>query len=150
MRILFLCTGNACRSQMAEGWARALANPSDVICSAGIEAHGLNLLAVQVMLEAGIDISAQTSKVITLCDLDQVDLVVTVCGHADEHCPVVPARVEKIHWPLQDPARTEGSTAEIAAVFRAARDDIRDRVQALLTDYDCLNAASVERLVPKR
>jgi arsenate reductase len=150
MKILFLCTGNACRSQMAEGWAGALANPAAVIRSAGIKAHGLNPRAVQVMLEAGVDISAQTSKVINACDFDVLDLVVTVCGHADEHCPVVPARVEKIHWALPDPAGAEGSTADIETVFRVSRDDIRDRVRALLINYDCLNAAEDERLVPKR
>ena len=150
MKILFLCTGNACRSQMAEGWARALANPSAVIQSAGIKAHGLNPRAVQVMLEAGVDISAQTSKVISARDFDGLDLVVTVCGHADEHCPVVPARVKRIHWPLPDPAGAEGLVADIETVFRASRDDIRDRVQALLIEYDCLKAVSDERLAPKR
>ena len=150
MKILFLCTGNACRSQMAEGWARALANPAAVIQSAGIKAHGLNPRAVQVMLEAGIDISAQTSKVINARDFEALDLVVTVCGHADEHCPIVPARVKKIHWPLPDPAAAEGLAADIENVFRDSRDDIRDRVQALLIDYDCLNAASDKRLAPKR
>lgn len=150
MRILFICTGNACRSQMAEGWARALANPAAVIQSAGIKAHGLNPRAVQVMLEAGVDISAQTSKVINACDFEALDLVVTVCGHADEHCPVVPAGVEKVHWPLPDPASAEGLTADIEAVFRASRDDIRDRVRALLIRYDCLKEADNERWVPKR
>ena len=150
MKILFLCTGNACRSQMAEGWARAMAKPAAVICSAGIEAHGLNPRAAQAMLEAGVDISTQTSKVVNARDFDALDLVVTVCGHADEHCPVVPARILKIHWPLLDPASAEGLTADIETVFRASRDDIRDRVQALLIDYDCLNAASDKRLAPKR
>ena len=105
---------------------------------------------VQVMLEAGVDISAQTSKVISARDFDGLDLVVTVCGHADEHCPVVPARVARIHWPLPDPAGAEGLVADIETVFRASRDDIRDRVQALLIEYDCLKAASDERLAPKR
>jgi len=150
MKILFLCTGNACRSQMAEGWARAMANPGAVIRSAGIEAHGLNPRAAQAMLEAGVDISTQTSKVINACDFDALDLVVTVCGHADEHCPVVPARIRKIHWPLLDPASAEGLAADIETVFRASRNDIRDRVQALLIEYDCLNPAAAERLIPKR
>jgi len=115
MKMLFLCTGNACRSQMAEGWARALANPSAVIQSAGIKAHGLNPRAVQVMLEAGVDISAQTSKVISARDFDGLDLVVTVCGHADEHARRA-ARV-KNPWPLPDPAAAEGLVADIETVL---------------------------------
>ena len=83
-------------------------------------------------------------------DFDGLDLVVTVCGHADEHCPVVPARVKRIHWPLPDPAGAEGLVADIETVFRASRDDIRDRVQALLIEYDCLKAVSDERLASKR
>jgi arsenate reductase len=150
MKILFLCTGNACRSQMAEGWARALAKPAAVIRSAGIIAHGLNPRAVQVMSEVGVDIGAHHSKVITLEAIDAVDLVVTVCGHADEHCPVTPAGVEKVHWPLTDPARAEGLASDIEAVFRASRDDIRDRVRALLIRYDCLNPSDNDSFLAKR
>ena len=132
MNILFLCTGNSCRSQMAEGWARQMAGESFTIRSAGIEAHGQNPRAIAVMEEAGVDISTQQSTRLTEALLDQADLVVTVCGHADEHCPVLPSGKRKEHWPLNDPAAATGSEAEIMAVFRAGRDDIRDRVEALL------------------
>jgi arsenate reductase len=131
VNILFLCTGNACRSQIAEGWGRALA-PEHRFSSAGIEAHGKNPRAIAVMQEAGIDISDQESTRVTPEMLAAADLVVTVCGHADEHCPVLPAGVEKRHWPLEDPARATGSEEEVMRVFRATREDIRQRVQDLL------------------
>lgn len=134
MNILFLCTGNSCRSQMAEGWARHFGGDRHTIQSAGIEAHGKNPRAIAIMREAGIDISGQESTRITDAMLEAADVVVTVCGHADEHCPAVPARVRKIHWPLNDPAKATGSEASIMAVFRASRDDIRDRVLALLEE----------------
>ena len=95
MRILFLCTGNSCRSQMAEGWARALGGDGLEFQSAGIEAHGKNLRALQVMQEAGVDISGQESTRLTDAMLARVELVVTVCGHADEHCPVLPPGTRK-------------------------------------------------------
>jgi arsenate reductase len=132
MNILFLCTGNSCRSQMAEGWARTLAGDRHTIQSAGIEAHGKNPRAIAVMLDAGVDISGQESTRVTDAMLAAADLVVTVCGHADEHCPVLPTDTRKIHWPLNDPAKAAGSEDEIMAVFRASRDDIRARVDALL------------------
>ncbi len=136
MNILFLCTGNSCRSQMAEGWGKQLA-PSDwEISSAGIEQHGKNLRAIKIMAEAGIDISNQESTRLTDEMLDQADLVVTVCGHADEHCPVLPAGSRKIHWALDDPAKAEGSEIEIMKAFRASRDDIRRRVNELLTELE--------------
>lgn len=134
MHLLFLCTGNSCRSQMAEGWARQLA-PSDIqVQSAGIEAHGKNPRAIAVMAEAGVDIAQQESTKLTAAMLAWADVVVTVCGHADEHCPVLPAGVNKIHWPLNDPAKAKGSEEEIMAVFRASRDDIRGRVKQLLAE----------------
>ncbi len=133
-RILFLCTGNSCRSQMAEGWLRALGGEDFAVQSAGIEAHGKNPRAIAVMREAGVDISGQESTRLTPDMLEGVDLVVTVCGHADEHCPVLPPGVRKIHWPLEDPARATGNEEEVMAVFRASRDDIRQRVQALIDD----------------
>jgi len=136
MKLLFLCTGNSCRSQMAEGWAKQLAPASVTVLSAGIEAHGKNPRAIEVMREAGVDISAQESTRLEPNMLDGIDLVVTVCGHADEHCPVLPTTVKKIHWPLSDPAKAEGSEEEIMAQFRSSRDDIRDRVKQLLAQLN--------------
>ncbi len=132
MRILFLCTGNSCRSQMAEGFARQLAGSRAEIVSAGIEAHGKNPRAIAAMAEVGIDISAQASTRLTDEMLAGCDLVVTVCGHADEHCPVLPPGTRRLHWPLPDPARAIGSEAQISEQFRAVRDDIQQRVQSLL------------------
>lgn len=132
MRLLFLCTGNACRSQMAEGWARALGAADLQVMSAGIEAHGQNPRALAVMREAGVDISNQASTRLTPEMLANADYLVTVCGHADEQCPVLPAGVHKEHWPLSDPAKATGDEAGIMQVFRASRDDIRQRVADLL------------------
>ena len=134
MNILFLCTGNSCRSQIAEGWARQLGNEDITVQSAGIEAHGKNPRAIAIMQEANIDISQQESTRVTEAMLDAADIVVTICGHADEHCPVLPPGKHKIHWPLEDPARASGSEAEILSVFRASRDDIKQRVQELLNN----------------
>lgn len=132
MKILFLCTGNSCRSQIAEGWARKLGRDTVDALSAGIEAHGKNPRAIAVMAEAGVDISGQESTRLTEEMLAAADYLVTVCGHADEHCPVLPAGVRKEHWPLSDPAKAAGTEDEIMAVFRASRDDIRNRVADLL------------------
>jgi arsenate reductase len=131
-RILFLCTGNSCRSQMAEGWARALGGERVEALSAGIEAHGKNPRAIAVMREAGVDISAQESTRVTDAMLARADIVVTVCGHADEHCPVLPPGMQKVHWPLTDPAKASGTEDEILAQFRATRDEVRRRVADLL------------------
>ena len=133
-RILFLCTGNSCRSQIAEGWARHLGGEHIEALSAGIEAHGKNPRAIRVMDEAGVDISAQESTRVTPQMLAQADLVVTVCGHADEHCPVLPPGTRKLHWPLSDPAKATGSETEIMDIFRATRDDIHQRVDELLRE----------------
>jgi arsenate reductase len=117
---------------MAEGWARALAVSSHEIQSAGIEAHGKNPRAIAVMAEAGQDISAQESTMLTDEMLARADVVVTVCGNADENCPALPGDKRKEHWPLDDPARATGTEDEIMAVFRESRDDIRQRVADLL------------------
>ena len=136
--LLFLCTGNSCRSQMAEGWARELAKQYEndwlMVESAGIESHGKNPRAIAVMQQAGVDISGQESTRLTDEMLERADLVVSVCGHADENCPVLSARTRKIHWPLDDPAKAQGSEEEIMQVFRASRDDIRRRVSGLLAE----------------
>ena len=132
MNLLFLCTGNSCRSQIAEGWARKLGGEWLTVQSAGIEAHGKNPRAIAVMQEAGVDISNQESTKLTDDMLAAADYLVTVCGHADEHCPALPAGIHKEHWPLSDPAKATGSEDEVMAVFRASRDDIKLRVADLL------------------
>jgi ACR3 family arsenite transporter len=132
MNLLFLCTGNSCRSQIAEGWARHLGDAKVNVMSAGIEAHGKNPRAISVMAESGVDIAAQESTKLTDEMLTSADYLVTVCGHADEHCPTVPAGVQREHWPLPDPAKATGTEDEVMAVFRASRDDIRQRVGELL------------------
>lgn len=131
--ILFLCTGNSCRSQMAEGWANHLGSEWIEARSAGIEAHGQNPRAIAVMREAGVDISHQESTRVTAEMLAQADLVVTVCGHADEHCPVLPPGVQKKHWPLEDPAKATGTEEQIMAKFRATRDEVKNRVEGLIS-----------------
>ena len=132
MNILFLCTGNSCRSQIAEGWAHHLGGDWLHVQSAGIEPHGKNPRAIEVMREAGVDISQQESTSLTDEMQTTADFVVTVCGHADENCPVLPAGTRKEHWPLDDPAKATGSEDEIIAVFRAGCDDIRRRVEDLI------------------
>lgn len=130
-QVYFLCTGNSCRSQMAEGFAKQILNQDWRIASAGIETHGLNPLAVQVMAEAGIDISNQTSKLIDMHYLLASDLVVTLCGDARDRCPMTPPQVKRLHWPLPDPAGATGTDDEILTVFRQVRDEIKQRVLLL-------------------
>jgi len=132
VKVLFLCTGNSCRSQMAEGWANHLGSEWLEAQSAGIEAHGKNPRAIAVMREAGVDISGQESTRVTPEMLAWADLVVTVCGHADEHCPVLPPGVQKKHWPLEDPAKATGTEEEIMKVFRATRDEVKSRVEGVI------------------
>jgi arsenate reductase len=132
LNVLFLCTGNSCRSQMAEGFARVIGRGAVYAMSAGIEAHGKNPRAITVMAEVGIDISRQESTRVDERILAAADYVVTVCGHADEHCPVLPPGAHKEHWPLADPAKARGSDEEIQHEFRRTRDEIRDRVADLL------------------
>ncbi|WP_164104531.1 arsenate reductase ArsC [Candidatus Laterigemmans baculatus] len=134
LNVLFLCTGNSCRSQMAEGWARHLKSEQINPYSAGIEKHGLNPNAVQVMREADVDISGHYSK--TLADLQDVrfDYVVTVCGHAHETCPVFPGDAEVVHVGFDDPpklATQETDSAKALDHYRRVRDEIRAFVATL-------------------
>jgi len=131
-KVLFLCTGNSCRSQMAEGWLRHLCGDRFAAYSAGIEAHGKNPRAIAVMREAGVDILDQESEILDPKLLDSLDFLVTVCGHADEHCPVVPVSCAKVHWPFDDPARATGTEEEIMAEFRRVRDQIKAKVRAYI------------------
>jgi arsenate reductase len=128
--IYFLCTGNSCRSQIADGFLNALGGDQYEVKSAGLEAHGLNPRAVQIMKEAGIDISANSSNVIDPEILNRADYVITLCGHADEHCPVIlNNKVVKWHWGFEDPAKAVGTEAEIMLQFRNVRDAIKQRIQ---------------------
>ncbi len=131
-RILFLCTGNSCRSQIAEGWARLLGDKQFHVRSAGIESHGKNPLAIAVMQDVDVDISGQESTTLNQEMLEWADIVVTVCEHADHNCPTLPSNTKKEHWPLSDPAKATGTKDEIMEVFRASRDDIKQRVANLL------------------
>ncbi len=122
--ILILCTGNSCRSQMAEGWFRKFLPEGAIVRSAGIEAHGVNPRAVRVMNEVGIDITSHTSNRMEEFDDETFDLVLTVCDNAKEHCPVYPASTRTIHHSFPDPADATGSEEEIIQVFRDVRDAI--------------------------
>ena len=133
INILYLCTGNSCRSQMAEGWTRQLGGEDFHAESAGIEAHGKNPKAIAVMDEAGVDISGQESTIVTDQMLQRADVLVTVCGHADEQCPVLPSGLRKVHWPLTDPAKATGTEDQIMSAFRDTRDEVKRRVIGLLT-----------------
>jgi arsenate reductase len=134
LKVLFLCTGNSCRSQMAEGWAHALKPDSIEAFSAGLVAHGQNPKAIQVMAEAGVDITGQASK--TLASLgDQVfDVVITVCGDADEKCPIFPGRTRKIHHGFDDPpklAKDAKTEEEALGHYRRVRDEIKSYILSL-------------------
>ena len=134
MKVLFLCTGNSCRSQMAEGWARALKSDKFEVYSAGIEKHGLNPHAVRVMAEAGVDISAHQSKTVAELGPIHFDYVVTVCGHANEYCPLFPGKAKIVHVGFDDPpqlAKTAKTEEEALAHYRRVRDEIRAFVQTL-------------------
>jgi arsenate reductase len=137
-KVMVLCTGNSCRSQMAEGFLREMGGGRIEAHSAGIVAAGLNQRAVAVMREAGIDISGQRSKEIDPALLNTMDYVITVCGNAEATCPATPPTVKRIHIPIDDPVGTQGTEEEIMRAFRRARDEIRDAftpiVEAVLKD----------------
>ena len=134
LHVLYLCTGNSCRSQMAEGFTRVTGGDRVVASSAGIEAHGKNPRAIAAMAELGIDIGSQESTRVTDAMIDAADLIVTVCGHADEHCPVLPPGKQRLHWPLPDPAKATGTEDQVVRAFREVRDDIHARVRKLLEE----------------
>ncbi|MFT8670091.1 MAG: arsenate reductase (thioredoxin) [Liquorilactobacillus hordei] len=131
-KIYFLCTGNSCRSQMAEGYARVLLPQNEFeIRSAGVEAHGLNSDAVKVMLEDGVDISGQYSKKIDVDYFKSADLIITLCGDAKDKCPVISAETQHLHYPLADPVNAVGSYEERLDAFRNVRDKIKKIVHGL-------------------
>jgi len=129
--ILILCTGNSCRSHLAEGILRAAVGESAEVASAGSDPAGyVHPMAVEVMKEIEIDISTHTSKHLDEFLQREVHTVITVCGNADQACPIFPGQAEKHHWPFDDPAKVTGSEEEIRAVFRRVRDEIRAKFEA--------------------
>lgn len=133
-RIMFVCTGNSARSQMAEGLARKMGRDKIEVFSAGLEPRGLHPVAVRVMKEIGIDISPQTSKAIDPDLIKTMDVVVTLCGDARDRCPVLPPGTVHIHWPLPDPAAVEGSEEDVVGAFRNVRLQLQEHVARLLQD----------------
>ncbi|WP_077397794.1 metalloregulator ArsR/SmtB family transcription factor [Leptospirillum ferriphilum] len=146
-RLLFLCTQNACRSQISFGWARALGGAWVDVRSAGTHPHpdGVNPLAISVMRERGIDLSGQSSTPVDASLLRWANLVVTVCGEADESCPVLPPGVRKEHWPIPDPDRIHGSSREIYLAFTRTRDEIERRIRDL---FQRLGIDILDRALP--
>lgn len=127
--IYFLCTGNSCRSQMAEGFGHHYLGDNWEVYSAGIEAHGVNPNAVKAMKEIDLDITNQTSDTIDPEILAKADLVVTLCGHANDVCPSTPANKDRVHWGFDDPAKAEGTDDEKWAFFQRVRDEIGERIK---------------------
>lgn len=125
---MFLCTGNSCRSQMAEGFAREMGKGLIEARSAGLMAAGVHPRAIAVMKEVGIDISGYSSKEIDPDLLGKMDVVITLCSNAEAACPLTPPEIERLHWPIRDPVGTVGTEEEVMGEFRRARDEIRERI----------------------
>lgn len=132
--LLILCTGNSCRSQMAEGWFRHFGGDALNVYSAGVETHGVNPTAIKVMAEAGIDISSHTSNHLDEYLHLDFDFVITVCDSAKERCPVFPTKALKFHHNFDDPPKAQGTDEEKLNVFRRVRDEIRDYAKEFCTE----------------
>ena len=135
-KVLFLCTGNSARSQMAEGFLKYMAGDRFEVYSAGVKPTAVNPLAIKVMAEIGIDISKHKSKSVMEFIDQSFDYVITVCGNAQKTCPVFPGEHEKIHWDLEDPAEAQGSEEKRAAIFRRIRDEIEQRIKDWIKRLD--------------
>ncbi len=134
-KILVLCTGNSCRSQMAEGYLRHFSGEKAMVRSAGVETHGVNPKAIYIMKEDGIDISEHTSNNVEEYLSIEFDFIITVCDNAKERCPVIPGRATKFHYNFPDPAKETGSDEEVLAKFRATRDLIKDFCKDFVAKY---------------
>jgi arsenate reductase len=132
--VLVLCTGNSCRSQMAEGYLKHYAGDNANVYSAGIETHGVNPTAVKVMKEDGIDISRQTSNNVNEYRNIEFDFIITVCDNAKENCPYFPSNAKKFHQNFNDPAKTQGTTEHIKEQFRKVRNDIKNYCETFVKD----------------
>jgi arsenate reductase len=133
-KIIFLCTGNSCRSQMAEGFVREIGKGVIEPYSAGLSPKGVDERAERVMKEIGIDISKQTSKAVDEKLLKQMDIVITLCDDAAESCPWTPPEIRRLHWSMKDPAKAEGAEEEVLDEFRKVRDEIEQRVKNLVEE----------------
>lgn len=133
-KILVLCTGNSCRSQIAEGYLRYFSNGKAAVFSAGIEKHGVNPKAIAVMKEDGIDISNHTSNNIDEYSNIDFDFVITVCDNANENCPIFPSKAKKFHYNFPDPAKVTGSEEEILDGFRKVREMVKQYCQTFIVD----------------
>lgn len=128
MKILFLCTGNSVRSQMADALTRSLAGDRLEVFSAGVMAAGIHPVTLEVLKERDLDCSQLHSKTLGEVPLEEMDYLITLCGHAKEHCPVIPEKIKQEHWPIQDPSSIVGTTEQRLQMFRETREIIRDRI----------------------
>ncbi len=134
VKIMFMCTGNSCRSQMAEGFARAMGKGVIEPYSAGVKPSEVHPKTVQVMKETGVDISCQTSKGIDESLLHTMDIIITLCSSAEALCPMTPPRIKRIHWSIDDPTSATGTEEEVVNAFRKARDEIQKKIEILVEE----------------
>lgn len=135
MNILVLCTGNSCRSQIAHGYLQHFAGTKAVVYSAGIETHGVNPKAIEIMAEDGIDISHHTSNLVDEYIDIPFDYVITVCDNANERCPYFPGKTHRLHHNFTDPAKATGTAEEVKEVFRRVRDEIKAYAQKFVVEH---------------
>jgi arsenate reductase len=147
-RVLFLCTHNSARSQMAEAWLRALAGDRYEVASAGTEATRVHPLALQAMAEAGVDLAGHVSKTLDRFVGERWDWVITVCDAANEACPVFPGAARRLHWSFDDPSRAAGDDEARLTVFRRVRDEIRARLAGWLAGRGLLGTETLARRTP--
>lgn len=134
IKIMFLCTGNSCRSQMAEGFGKYFGGDLVEIYSSGIEAHGINQKAVKVMKEIGVDISKNSSNEIDQNLLNKMDYVITLCSDAEDRCPTISNEIKKLHWPFEDPAIFKGTEEQTLEQFRKVRDLIKTQIKLFFNE----------------
>lgn len=134
LKAMFLCTANSCRSQIAEGFARKLGEGFIEAYSAGLFSFHVHPRAIEIMKEIGIDISDQKSKAIDERVLKNMDIIITLCGHAEASCPATPSGIKRIHMPVDDPVGTTGTEEEIMNAFRSTRDEIKTKIEGLINE----------------
>ena len=135
-KVMFLCTGNSCRSQMAEGFAKELGKGIIEPYSAGVISSFVHPRAIAVMREIGIDISGQKSKEMDENLLIKMDIIITLCSNAEKSCPLTPPEIKRFHWPIEDPVSASGTEDEIMNEFRRARDEIKEEIAKFISDFD--------------